>query len=663
MARAAVATGLSSFLQAFSAVDAVGSRRRREKLLAERLDDERAFRAQQIEFAQSREDRSQQEFDETREERELRLEADAIGLNPNSTDEELREAALRSPIAVEAREHRRGLNAFVSLTDAEIESRQATAIQAGAAEEAPAVTAQQSGLSATDPVTGLPSDPRLTREVDLSELEAQAGRKAPKAALRGVAEPAVQRKRTFDMPLDFKTQAEINAMPDKKAAQATRDRQTLEAQELLAGDLSVAAQTKARTRSDSEREILDNEWEAVAEVTNTEGDFKRGIIQKSPSAGVADYFANRSSLSKGVREKADEFMAPIALQARKEQWQILADPEIDPTSRDYTNAKRRHNEAIRVSNAIALSASPAKDAGVRTPGLPLNQEELAAQYDAAMIAAPKMATTLPPNKERQLVTQEQRLTANPAKRLSRTQLNNIYLAAQGGYITKAGALYRATHGGAAPPGEIDTFSHDPTKELYAKTAGGITLIRPARDINETDAMRNLLETAGSGFIDDYFDQWNTDDDEHRGDGYKFAALGIMGRVEDVANANGFSYSNPLDVQRMLTRITQTVLIRDRFNEQWIIGTDVNPEFSEYFRSIEDAIFDPRLDQFRADKANEFFDDFEGLDLQPLGGGDGDRVARFRQALISSNDPRASAVSQGSDEQVLAFMKAEADAGR
>ncbi len=651
------ASGLSSFIQAFSAVDAVGSRRRQEKKLDERLEDEREFRAKQLEFAQNREDRAEELHDESFEEKELRLEADRIALDPSSTEEQLREAALRSPMANEKLEYNRQLGAFVGLTDAALARQQTAAAQAGATEEAALVTAQQSGLSDKTPVGELPSDPRVTRSISIEEIESQAGQKAP------VGDP--RRINAIDMPLDWKTQDEINAMSDKQAAQTIRDRQTAEARELLEGDLSSVAQNKARERTDSEREILDNSWNAISTVSETSGDHDRKLYLDNPTMGVNDYHQNRSTLSKNVREKADIFMAPVAEQARKEQWAILSDPEMDPTSRDYSNARRKFNQAIRVGNAIALSVDSARKGGIKTSGLPPDQMELAEPLREAAIAAPKLPTTLPSTKERQIAAQEARLTANPAKRLSRTQINNIFLGAQAGYFTMDSALYRATHGGAPPPGEVETFSHDPKKDLYVKYPGGIQLVRPARDpdFDGNESARNLLETAGSDIVNDYFDQFNTEDDETRGAGYKFAALGIMGRVEDRANEEGYAYSNPLDVQRLLTRITQTVLIKERFNEQWMIGTDWQPEFSEYFKSIEDAIFDPRLDKFRGEKAGEFFDDFEGLDLQPLGGGDGDRITRFQQALISSNDPRAKIVSQMSDEQKLAFMKQEAAAGR
>ena len=654
-----VATGLSAFVQTFSAIDAVGSRRRQEKKLDERLEDERLFRSQQLEFAQSREDRAQETHEESQEERRLRLEADAVGLDPDSTDEELRAAAVRSPIAVAEIDHRRGLSAFKGLTDAQLEARQAQAAAAGEPDPN-SVTAQPSGLSGSDTVGELPSDPRLTREIDLSEIAKQAGVDEPVSDFR--------RADSVPMPLDWKTEAEINAMPDKREAQALRDRQAAEAKEIMQGDVSGAAQDVKRDRAASERKILDEQWTSIATITDTTGDSNRKLYQDNPSLGTGAYYRQRSSLSKNARDEADVFMAPIAQQSLAEQRAVLDDPELDPTSRDARNAQRKHSRAASVINAISYGKKPAQEVGIRD-GLPQGQDELAGQFVSAAEAAPAPATTLPLNKERQLDTQFSRLTANPAKRLSHAQMDNIYTAMKAGLITSVEAHYMATHGGARMPVAGEVFSHSPGQDLMRKFPdGSVQLIAPARDPKlDGVAGRNLMESMGHDMITEYFSSFDTDDDEGRGAKYKFAAMRIMGRVEDVANQNGFDYNNPMDVLRLATRITQTVLIREEFNKQLIMTIDgkpeVNPDFGDHFGEIEKAIFDPSLDVLRAAKEKEIFDDFEGLPLEPLRGNEGDAVARFRQALVSSNDPRRHAIAQGSDEQVLAYMRQEQAAGR
>lgn len=626
MASIAAEAGLSSFIQAFSAVDAMGSRRRREKLLDARLEEEREFRAANLEFAQSREQRAQEDHEESQEERELRLEADAIGLDPDSTDEELRQAALRSPIAIEAIDHRRGFKAFVGLTDSIIAQRQNTQVQPGAQAEPTQVTAQPRNEFQ---VAGLPAA-ATTREVRRDEIVAQTGfRIDPLMAGAGGS-------KFVEVSGDFKTRKELDAMPDQKEAKAILDRQKAE---LIEADPRSPTARVERIKDASKRKITNDVWKATLKVSDPGGDTMRQQMQDNPSAAVSQYWRDRPNLDAATQQAADKLMVEPVKRSLVENRLVLEDPELDLTGRDANNARRKIAKALGVAQAASIDTRPARDAGIRSDGIPQGNEELANLFFEASKAAPKAETTLSPNKLRQAITQVTRNFANPTKRANDEQLRNLYLLAQDGQITPADMLYAASHGGAlpAPAGEkprITTVS--PKDNMYLTYADGRTVLIQAGSDPDDPANRNLLEGAGGQILRDLASQYDTADHKNRGKAFLGAFLAGLRLHEDEATAAGFAFSNPLDVAQLFQAYGQEMLVKNELNSQWWEKGDFLPEYEDHIApDVWASIFSGAGRQFLKGKAGEgILNEFSDFQIDPVGGG----VAGLRQAAAQSNDP-------------------------
>ena len=630
-----IAAGLSSFIQAFSAVDAVGSRRRREKLLAERLEDERLFRTKQLEFAQSREDRAEELHDESREERELRLEADAIGLDPDSTDEQLREAALRSPGAEEELDRRRNFRAFVGLTDATLTQRQGAQAQMGAQADPTKVTAQLRPEAQLQ-VAELPAA-NTTREVRRDEIVAQTGfRIDPLNAGPGFS-------KFVEVPGDFKTREELDAMSDQKAAKAILDRQKAE---LIEVDPRDPAARVASVKDASERKITNDAWKATLKVSDPSGDAMRQQLQENPSAGVAQYWRDRPNLDPTTKQAVDRIVAPAVRLSLQENLLVLQDPELDLQGRDAKNARRKVSLALGVAEAITIDSRPSRDAGIRSSGIPLQNEDLAAEFFAAAKAAPKAETTLPPNKLRQAITQVTRNFANPTKRASEEQLRNLFLLAQDGQITPQEMFFGATHGGAlpAPAGERPKIvEFDPKKDRYLQYGDGSFQLIHAGSDPDAAANRNLLKGEGGRILRDLATQFDTKDHPNRGQSFLGPFLAGLRLHEDEASAAGFDFSNPLDVAQLFVAYGQEVLVKDELNNQWFEAGDFLPKYEDVIApDVWASIFSGAGRQFLKGKAEEgILNEFSEFQIDPVGGA-GVNVAGARQSVAQSNDPELQA---------------------
>lgn len=620
-----LAAGVSGFIQAFSAVDAVGSRRRREKLLDARLEDERQFRAKNLEFAQSREDRAQELHQESQEEREARLEADGIGLDPDSTDEELRDAAIRSPIAAEAIEHRRGLAAFIGLTDSTIAARQTANVQPGAQAEPTQVTAQPSDeLQVTElPVAA------TTREVRRDEIVAQTGFRADPLLAGGGGSKFVE------VPGDFLTREELDAMPDQRAAKAILVRQRAE---LIETDPRSPTARVERIKDASDRKLTNDLWKATLKVSDPGGDTLRQQMQDNPSAAVSQYWRDRPNLDAATKQATDRLMVDPVKQSLAENRLVLQEPDIDLQGRDASNARRKIAKALGVAEAIVLDVRPARDAGIRSNGIPRGNEALANEFLAAAKVAPKGQTTLPPNKLRQAVTQATRNFANPTKRANDEQLRNLYLLAQAGQITPAAMHYAASHGGAlpAPAGEQPRITTvDPKDNMYLTYADGKTvLIQAGRDPADSPG-RNLLEGEGGRLLRDLASQYNAKDDPNRGTAFLGAFVAGLGFHEDEANAAGFDFSNPTDMAQLFQAYGQEVLLFNELESQWWEKGDFLPEYKDHIApDVWASIFSGAGRQFLKGKEQEgILNEFSDLQINQIGGG----VAGLRQAAAQSND--------------------------
>ncbi|KKM63767.1 hypothetical protein LCGC14_1508150 [marine sediment metagenome] len=630
-----VATGLSAFVQAFSAVDAVGSRRRREKLLAERLEDEQAFRAQQIEFQQAGEDRAQTEFDETREQRQRRRAGDAVGLDPKSTDAQLREAAQDSVVAQQALLKRNqtaeGARVFGNIADQQLAARQIDAGVEGASGEE---TEQLSGLSQSVGAAKLPGDLSATRSVSRDEIRKQTGAAFTIAGAAGF-------KQSFDMPPDFMTLDEIKEFgkTDPTEAEAIRVRQQAE---LIESDPRDGTQvTDDREAKKAETQQL---WGDFTDASNPAGDQWRRFVDKNPSAAVSVYFDARNSLDASTRRDTDKLMKPAVDLAKAEQRLVLDAEDADPTSQDTARAQRKYSRALAVDHAIITGFDPAKEAGIRSAGIPSGNEELGQSFSEQLQNGPRTEGMIAENKQRQIRSQLVRDHANPTRKASSQQLKNLYLGTQMGIITPQQAIWASWHGGQLPGAIPEHILVGKGQTLIAKTADGFKVISSPSDRDALDRKYNKFSAGSRAALTRHFSQFNTDDHKSRGTAYESDFLAFLGRTTAVASKLGIDLSSEIDLVQLANRYQQKAIFDKVYHEQfWEFGPDFvgdREDYAEHFDSFDAAVYGTKIDEFLQIKSGEIFNEFRDIRVDPIQGGGVD-AAGFRKALELDN-PQAAA---------------------
>ncbi len=627
-----LASGVSSFVQAFSAIDAVGSRRRREKLLDARLADEREFRAQQIEFQQAGEDRAQTAFDETREQIERRRQSDAIALDPDSTDAELREAAKDGALAqqtlLKRQQQSEVTGAITGLANARLVEFQAKAVQEG---ERGGATEQLRGLSQGVEATELPGDvsPSLTRKVSKKELARQRG-EDPSAFLLG-----------FElMPADFRTLDEIEALGrvDPDQAMAIRKRQTAELIEATGGfgDVGAAA-------GKSEKAAQQSLYAAFANAADPAGDAQREFAKNNPTAATIQYFDARNSLTIETRRVVDKQMKPVVEKSLVEQRIILDADDAKTDSQDYNRARQLYSKGLGLEHAIVLTFDPNKEGGIDGRGVPNNAsgEALADGIREQFQTGPRTSGMMPDNKLRQATAQLVRDHANPTKRASAQQVKNLYILTQAGMIKPEDAIWAAWHGGQlrGPMPEHILVGKDQT--LMIKTADGFRVIRspvaPERELNKLSAQSRLA-------LERHYSQYDTDDNKQGGARYLSTFLGTLGRTRDKATARGYDLSSPIDIVSLARTYDQAVIFEKIYNEQfWEFGPDFfgkREDYAEHFVSLDDSLYNGTIREFLDVKSGEILNEFRDVQFDAPEGS-GVNVSRFVNAL-QAEDPAAAA---------------------
>lgn len=637
MARAAVATGLSSFIQAFSAVDAVGSRRRREKLLDARLEEERLFRSQQLEFQRAGEERAQTEFDETREQRQRRRAGDVVGLNPKSTDAQLREAAQDSVVAQQALLKRNsiteGTAVLSGLGDLALASRQTDAGVDGAIGEE-TETDQLSGLSQSVGAAQLPGDLEATRRVSRDEIRKQTGAAFTIAGAAGF-------KQNFDMPADFITLDEIKEFgkTNPAEAEAIRVRQQAELVEADPRDGTETADARDVTKADAQQL-----WGDFTDASNPAGDQWRRFVDKNPSAAVSVYFDARNSLDAETRRDSDKLMKPAVDLAKAEQRLVLDAEDADPTSQDTLRAQRKYSRALAVDHAIVTGFDPAKEGGIRANGIPSGNEALGQNFSEQLQNGPRTEGTIAETKQQQVRSQLVRDHANPTRKATPQQLKNLYLGTQMGIITPQQAVWASWHGGQLPGAIPEHILVGKGQTLIAKTADGFKVISSPSDRNALDRKYNEFSAGSRAALQRHFSQFDTDDDKNRGTRYESDFLAFLGRTTAVASKLGIDLSSEIDLVQLARRYQQIGIFSKEYNEQfWEFGPDFigdREDFAEHFDSFDAAVYGTKVDEFLRIKSGEIFDEFRDIRVDPIQGG-GIDAAGFRKALELDN-PQAAA---------------------
>jgi len=655
-----VQAGLTGFIQAFSAVDAVGSRRRREKLLDERLEDERAFRAQQVEFQQSAEDRAQTEFDETREAKERRRAGDAIGLDPASTNAQLREAAQWSAVAqqklLERQSRAEGTAALGAIGDAQLAARQVAGSVDGARGED---TEQLSGLSTQVGAAQLPGDIAATRKISKAEIARQRGEGGPTLLPNAVEAVSGLPGLHVDMPADFLTGAEITEFgrtnPDEAAA--IRRRQKAELLEVDPRDGTATPDFRAAKAAGAELR-----WVEALDANNVAGDQQRQLIKENPTAATAQYFEARNSLTPETRRATDKMMKPAVEQSMAEQRMILDAPDADPTSQDSRRARTAYSRALAVDHAIVTGYDPAKEVGIRATGIPSGNEELGEDFKGQLETGPRTDGMISDNKQRQATSQLIRDYANPTKKASPQQLKNLYIAVQAKLITPEQATWASWHGGQLPGAMPEHIVVPKGSTLIAKDSrGNFRLIHSGA---VTDRQMNEMSPSSRIALKTHFDQFNTADDDKRGARYQSAFMEFLGRTRNVASSQGIDLSSDIDLVQLAARFHAVSMFKREYDENfWEFGPDFfgkRDDYAEHFDEFDASVYGTKVDDFLAAKHKTILDEFSHINVNPIQGG-GIDAAGYRQALKFDNPPAYAELNRRvpSDTDLAALMLEEA----
>lgn len=637
---------LQSFLGSFSAVDAAGSRRRQERKLDQRLADEKEFREFRQGIIQSGEDRSQATFEENQRLSEVERRGRSLALREDSTDEELLEVAQAgSASAAEELNRRRvigrgaaalGLAADQSIIQTGQDIKQAQA-------DADAITESQGPRSLSGGVQApqIPGDENATRTIPGTELEALRGN-AGQGGSAGVQVPA-----------GIQTQAELGAIANLKEAEKIRDAQTATLSDPAirpAGTSSEEGRTFGETAAINNARI-NEEWNSFSDINDSAGEQQRDL---PPSQLTAKYFQDYNNLSRETKNKTAPQMSPVVAQTMRDQRELIDAPDADPASREVRNASRKYGEALALSGQMITDYRPAELAGVRATGIPAGNVELAEEFGVHVLNAPRSQAPLSTTQLRQIQTQQERLAANPAKKVTPSQLQKIYMGVQAQIYTPKTAIWMASHGGQLPPTVPTTLKLKDDESLYSVNPnnGAFSLIRGSIDA----ANNNELGDDANAILDKYFTSFNTEDSPGRGQETKGAYVSFLSRTQDLAAANGFDLNDRLDVQALATRWAQVSIFAEQFSNQYWEDGDWDPVFEEHFGSIEEAVYGTEIDRFLIQKNKEFFgffNEFAEEDVDALATG---TIERLRTGLRQANDPVLDAFeNQLSDENAAKII--------
>ena len=575
---------MSSFMQGYSFIDDINSRKRQEKLLEERISEEdkqRDFLRQRLlqQDAERGADRATGIVARQRREAANRLLAD-----PNTPDEDLAPYSDIPEVAQYVR-------------DRKLDARDQADLEI--------ITRGEGGL------VGAVSGQQPAGQ--------QPAGQQPPGGLVDAVQPAPLPANEFEEPQRLTTR-ELNDLADQdpQAAMAARDEISTEKEEryrlqrqaqaagLHADERPLTQAERERVVRRSQQDQVNNEWDAYLDIEDASGD---GLRQLDPNILTAKYFDDRENITDLDRQtQLDKRMIPNIQATIATQQEILqtAGPEGQQTP-EARNARRKLSEAYGLANTIHVSYKPLRQAGVDARGLPANGAN-AALTDAVVDQIDQgSGSPLPPNPNttRADLTMLSRGTKG---RVSERFAQAAFRQYKNARITRPDyeSLIRTGH----LPMSSTITQTDPTKDTWANITNpdGTTtrkLIIPARTLPKAakaaaaDTGRNLLDEDGLKHLNNIASAFNTKDDPTRGTMLSNSFITALAANEGRARQAGYDLSSVNDVGLLFQRWTDLHVIRDAYNDEWFYNGRFNPDFTQDYGTLDEALFKPSVDKLAA----------------------------------------------------------------
>lgn len=580
----------SSFIQGFSFVDQINQRNRAQAKLDERLKAEQAdreFRKRRLDELdqQRRDDRATTASERERIAIQREREADARRLfAANAPLDELQEFADLPGFAEAIRAKR-----LEDISDAE---RQADFETLFGGQNVGAI------------------DPQATEQPSAEGLSGQ---------VQGAVIPPDEFAPEFQERL---TDRDLNNLADEdpQAAMQVRDQAEADRQPIVAEGLLGTTRTlpitagEVRKRKEgqqkaSAREQINAEWRVILDVTNKAGDEARNL---PPTTLTAKYFEDRSNLDPKTRIAADKRMGPIIGKTIAVQREALQNAT---TPGEVANATRNLSKSYGLANTMGLEYNPLDAAGVDDRGFPIGANQ--ALTDSVMEQTREGPGMAMPSDPRTAAADNAMIKRGvTGNRMSARFSQAAYRRYKDGEINFEQYLSLYTTGKLPVAGpELKSFA--PEDEVWASYPDGSQqIIRfPYDPKNRGAAGRNLFGDEGLAQINRIGEAYNTSDFETRGTDMINSFIGAMEQNEQLAKSFGYDFANVLDTVALFNRWTEIHILRDAFNDEAFFNGDMNPDFTEHFGTLQQALFDRTVDEAVA--SGEF--EKEGSTLFGFGG--------------------------------------------
>jgi hypothetical protein len=565
---------VSSFMQGFSFVDDINSRKRREDMLEQRLAEEseaRKFQRQRL----------------------TQIDAERGADRASRLTKEQRAAEANRLLAADASDEELQPFADFPAVGARITQRRNDA-------------ADQADLGLISRGEG------LTGAVGAGVTQDEVPPSADPNGLTGAVQPAPIPGNEFDTPEKL-TDRELNelANTDPAGAAQVRDQQRADVQtrrdaQNAAGPTGIGGPgapvttdaEKAATKRRAQQDQVNTEWDIFLDINDVAGDALRNL---DPNLITAKYFDDRGNINDPqMRDQLDKRMAPHIQTTIGTQQEVLAG--VDPQSPEARNARRKLGEAYGLANEIGVQYEPLRQNGVDARGLPTNggNQALTDAVVNSVSGAPGMSLPPDPNMTRADQTIINRGTSGRvSERFSQAAFrqfkNGRINFAQYDSLIRTGRL----------PQVAPTFEQtDPKKDTWRVDANGNRqLIIPARHVPTQEELesnsRNLINKDGLAHLNRISGAYDTPDDPVRGTRLVGSFINALAGNERRAMQGGYDLSTVNDVGALYQRWVDLHVLRDAYNDEWFADGRFNPDFTEEYGTLDTALFDPRIDELAA----------------------------------------------------------------
>lgn len=405
---------------------------------------------------------------------------------------------------------------------------------------------------------------------------------------------------------------ELNRMADQdpQAAQQYRNQmrqqqeQTGEGMTIMESIMEPPHERKERLerrrRIEAETATVNDQWTQFYDVNDEAGDELRRV---DSNVLVDMYYEDRNTLDPKLQANVDKRMHQHVAKSIDQYTTILRNA--DPASPEANSARMELSKAYGVASAIGHSYQPLRLNGVDGRGLPNNNanQALTDSVIANSVQQPGMPYPDNPNTTRADLTIVER--GAKGKRIPERFAQASWRLLKGGIINQT--QYESLMRTGRLPGAAPTIKdHDPKKDLIAQYPdGSIKVVIPARNPDEdgVDYLRNTIGDDALSQLNKIASALDDESDSARGTRALASFAAVLAANENKARARGYDFSNVNDMMSLYQRYIDIGYFRDAYNDEWRYNGDWNPDFSQDFGTIGDALFAEGVDT--ATRSGEF----------------------------------------------------------